>query len=374
MYTRFRIQNFKSFRDLAFDDLARVNLIAGKNNTGKTSVLEALLLHAGYYLPDVFLRIRKTDAPRRTRDRALSEWDTLFNNFRTNRAIKLIGSIPFEPRTGQLSLSGFSETTLEINLFPSDIDDVPVEIERELRRFDRTYGVQEDVILNNIHMISIKRRPSIENRTDEAVYFAQYDGFIVSSRVRSQGVLPTLFLASRERVSQDFVAEKYSDLDLAGNLSLLVEALRIIEPRLQNVRLIYRGNPPEIYGDIGLEKPLPLSFMGEGFSRLANLIIAMSSVQNGVLLIDEIENGLHHSILPDVWRAINAAAEQFNVQVFATTHSYEAIQAAHKVFSETDDYDFRLHRLDRQDNNEITHVTYDQRTLQTAINMELEVR
>ena len=67
--------------------------------------------------------------------------------------------------------------------------------------------------------------------------------------------------------------------------------------------------------------------MGQGLTHVARLMLDATAVQDGVLLVDEVENGLHHAVLPDIWRAVRTAAEQFNVQVFATTHSFECLQA-----------------------------------------------
>jgi len=128
-----------------------------------------------------------------------------------------------------------------------------------------------------------------------------------------------------------------------------------------------------MHGDIGLGRLVPLPVMGEGMVRLASLVLAIGNVPNGVVLVDEIENGLHHSILPKVWQAIGEVARQFNTQVFTTTHSLECIVAAHRAFSESERYDFRLHRLERV-NETIRAVTYDQETLEAAIETGLEVR
>jgi len=106
----------------------------------------------------------------------------------------------------------------------------------------------------------------------------------------------------------------------------------------------------------------------EDAERFENL-----EIQGKQNLIDEIENGLHHSILPRVWQAIGAAAQEFNTQVFATTHSLECIAAAHKAFMESESYDFRLHRLERKD-EKIRAVTYDQEDLNSAIETGFEVR
>ena len=97
------------------------------------------------------------------------------------------------------------------------------------------------------------------------------------------------------------------------------------------------------------------------------------TAKDGTVLIDEFENGLHYSALVDAWKAVGAAARQSNVQVFATTHSWECVLAAHRAFAESDEDDFRLHRLERRD-GEVVALTYDQEQLDTAIEFNFEVR
>jgi AAA15 family ATPase/GTPase len=90
-------------------------------------------------------------------------------------------------------------------------------------------------------------------------------------------------------------------------------------------------------------------------------------------LIDEVDNGLHYSHLPQIGAAIAQSAKQFHVQVFATTHSKECIIAAHSAFSQSFDYDFSLHRLEQMDGG-IRVVTYDKEALEAAIDTGFEVR
>ena len=101
--------------------------------------------------------------------------------------------------------------------------------------------------------------------------------------------------------------------------------------------------------------------------------IERNELPGGVVLIDEVENGLHYSGVKDVWKAIAVAARQMDVQVFATTHSYECIQAAHDAFTASGIYDLRLFRLDRL-NGEIQVAAYDQDVLGYATEMRHEVR
>jgi AAA15 family ATPase/GTPase len=128
-----------------------------------------------------------------------------------------------------------------------------------------------------------------------------------------------------------------------------------------------------MYGEIGLDQMLPVSLMGDGLGRVLGILVRMANTPGGIVLIDEIENGLHYSLLSDFWRAIGDAAERFNCQVIATTHSYECIREAHSAFSQSDGYDFLLHRLDRIDSG-IEATTYDKAALSAAIKAEFEVR
>ena len=115
--------------------------------------------------------------------------------------------------------------------------------------------------------------------------------------------------------------------------------------------------------------------MGEGMRRLTSLLLAISTTRDGVVFIDEIENGLHFGVQGGVWKAIAEAAREYNVQIFATTHSYEMIFAAHKAFLVDEPYDFRLHRLHRSTKTgEITPTTFNRFTMSAALDAEAEVR
>ena len=89
-----------------------------------------------------------------------------------------------------------------------------------------------------------------------------------------------------------------------------------------------------------------------------------------MVLVDEIENGLHHSVLPDVWRVVGQAVERFNLQMFATTHSFECIEAAYETLGADD---FRLYRLETAGNG-IRCITYEPGDVETALRHDMELR
>ena len=107
------------------------------------------------------------------------------------------------------------------------------------------------------------------------------------------------------------------------------------------------------------------------------MVLAFHNAQDGAILIDEIENGLHYSKLPEVWKTIDWLSREFNVQVFATTHSYECIVAAHSAFKQAElDHDFSLLRLQRNlRTGQIECIAYDDKeALDYAMEFEREVR
>ena len=154
----------------------------------------------------------------------------------------------------------------------------------------------------------------------------------------------------------------------------MVDVLRGIEPRLKDLIVLSHQETPMIYGALGGKTPIPISLMGEGVARMLSIAMAMVNTKGGSVLIDEIENGLHYSILPGLWKMIIEIARQLNVQVFAATHSDECIQAASEyVQANQSQDDLRLYRLDRlQDGTRV--VDYSAKTLAAAIDAEIEVR
>jgi hypothetical protein len=173
--------------------------------------------------------------------------------------------------------------------------------------------------------------------------------------------MPSVYLGSGGALSAQDEAF-FGKIETAKRQDEILPALRILEPRLQRLALAPLAGESVIYGDIGLAKLVPIPFMGEGVGRVLSIVLAIANAPGGVVLIDEVENGLHYSVMKDVWKAMAVAARQMDVQVFASTHSYECIQAAHEAFTASGTYDLRLHRLERI-NEEIQVAGYDQEIL-----------
>ena len=122
-----------------------------------------------------------------------------------------------------------------------------------------------------------------------------------------------------------------------------------------------------IWGDVGLQELVPLNVMGEGMTRIAHLFLAITAAPGGIVLIDDIEYGLHYSVLEKVWLAVSKASSEYNTQIVATTQSLECILTARNAL---DGQDFCVHRLDHVD-GEIRSVSYNSEELASAISCGL---
>lgn len=369
MYQLFEVHNFRCFHELTLTNLARVNLIAGMNNVGKTALLEALFLHCGAYNPELAMRLNafrgiesiKVEFGRQVE----TPWDSLFNEFDTSKSVELIG---------ENTITGKRIVRLKVTRDPRDLAEVGPSIHYRESEHKRSLPLAEAAsVLTSMSALILALE--YQERERDGKYFMILDpqGLMRVEPIPPPPPFPAFFLAARVRPPLLEDAERFSRLDIIGRQDVLLEALRLIEPRLRRLAVVVVGGVPMIHGDVGLGRLVPLPVMGEGMARLASLVLAIGNAPNGVVLVDEIENGLHHSVLPKVWHAIGEVARQFDTQVFATTHSLECIVAAHQAFAVSGRYDFRLHRLERRDGT-IRAVTYDQETLAAAIETGLEVR
>ena len=348
MLKRLQIRHFRGFNDLNVEQLSGINLIAGKNNAGKTSLLEALFLLAGAGNAQMALN---ANVLRGLESNVLLAgepfWKQLFFNLDMGRPIEIKG---VHASRGRLTLQIASER--------QPATEIPL---------DRPGRLSETNLF--------------DERTLAFQYFRGTSKKPAKSRIRlgGQGVemtqpatnvpFPAAILLSRLRsIHEDAVRLGMLRRQKQGHL--LVKALQVVDPRLQSIEDNSSSGIPMIWGDIGLSELVPLSVMGEGMAQIARLVLAIASTPNGVVLVDEVENGFHHSVLPDIWRAVDTAAKQFRTQVFATTHSLECVAAAHESLS-TDR--FRLHRLET-DGKMNRCVTYEPDSIDAAIRHGLEVR
>ena len=275
-------------------------------------------------------------------------WQPLFKTFHAEASIDIMGAH-----------DRLQEMVLAIRVAPSDvpIDVTPAEEPVLTTAVPRSYvlrGTYRDALTSRTSTLSLTPRGHVQEPLAPDPPF------------------PGVFLAMGHRGNPEDDAERFGNLERTKAAVDLVSALRFLEPRLQRLATIAVGGRSIIHGDIGLDRLLPLTLMGDGLRRLTSILLTIATSPGGVVLIDEVENGLHHSVLVHAWKAIAEIAARVDAQVFATTHSFECIREAHRAFAASPP-EFRLHRLERVD-DQILAITYDDESLAAALQADLEVR
>ncbi|MBZ0302091.1 MAG: AAA family ATPase [Anaerolineae bacterium] len=354
MYTSFHIQNFRGFEDFKIEDLARINLFAGKNNVGKTALLEALYLHGRAYNPQEALNLNQV---RGLEFVMASDPSLIFRMRDTSRNILI------EARDQK---SGHRSIVLRI---VQEADEL-AQISLRIRANGHSNGLSS--LSENIQVLALDYK--VQGREEGTAYLVRTSPKEVSLSGVLTPPIKMVFIPAQGRPTSTELAKRFSNLEITNQHQVLLEMLTIIEPQIKRISVLYRDEQAALWGEVN-RTLLPLNLLGDGLNRLVNLVTAIIENRDGIVLIDELENGLHHSVLTDVWKAIATAAREFNVQIFATTHSLEMIRAAHEAFKDEDPYDFRLHRLDRDEKTgKITAVTYDEDILEAAVEANFEVR
>jgi AAA15 family ATPase/GTPase len=165
---------------------------------------------------------------------------------------------------------------------------------------------------------------------------------------------------------------RVSQLEVAGRESTLVDALRVVEPRLKALRVLDLGDGARIYADLGQRPFVPVSMMGVGTARVLTIVAAIALQEAPVMFVDEIGAGLHYETLAGVWKVIVNTALKHSVQIFATTHSMEAIKAAVDG-SEGHENELALLRLTRRD-GEIRVTAVEDEGIRAAVGFGFELR
>lgn len=357
MHKTLTIKNFRCFEDFTLKPLERVNLIAGRNNVGKTAFLEAIFMLVGPHNPDISVRINIFRGIERLAGEPEEAWGWLFFNKRVDDPIR-ITSVDEKnvSRSLQISLPQLTTTTItpqeRANMAPEKINE-----SLESKQGDRELILQYH---DTIGLSAISRA------------FFTGDGQIKIERGMRKYSPNGVFFPTTHRFPAA-IAMRFSNLDREGRIGEVLANIKILEPRLKRLALLFQDGMPIVAGDIGLKELVPLPVMGEGLVRMLSILLAIADSPGGYVLVDEIENGFHHTVLTEVWKAIALAARKSDTQLFATTHSWECIEAAHTAFTASKKYDFLLHRFDSVD-TEVKAVTYDRKKLSTAMKTDLEVR
>jgi AAA15 family ATPase/GTPase len=363
-----RIRGFKGFKDLQLTDLSRVTLVSGKNNVGKTSLLEAIFLFYDTADPGMFFR----HLGWRGIDIDLSDAESLFSPLFTD--FNMENTLSFEVKddiyTAKMSIDfNPSRVQKSVTVDISNVGVPPTPIKTDAVTATAYYmNIRYEVSGRGQEEVAIVLR---HTPTNISIQFEPHPVTIIPSAILHNVIFFPLRVATN--FSED--AKRFSQLDIKRKIGRVVEFLQVIEPQLTGLTSVMLPQKPTVYADVqGMDRKIPVALLGDGMSKLLSIILAIATVKNGIILIDEIDAGIHYSVLPKVWEGIFKAAKDFNCQIIATTHSYECLQAAYDGASTAQaEEDFSYIRLENYE-NKVRAKPYSHAVLGAALEQGWEVR
>lgn len=318
------LKNFRAFEHIRFESLGRANLIIGRNNTGKTSVLEALVMKMGS-------GVQITELPFMFRDNVQGDdfqnyWSYLARDQKWE---------DFGIRTDDGAIGDVQDREGIVKLMETES------------------GAPILVAVIQSNQINISGIPSRAKTT------------ILSTKASPPQSISELFnqIAPLNPNNED----KLQDL-LRNSIEPRLKRLRYAKPKGTDTHLVY--------ADLGKGPMLPFTQLGQAFTRTLEIYCEIFANQPKIILIDEIENGLYYEGMEDFWKGLFEVLVDQDVQLFATTHSRECMEAAHVAATGRSEYPLRFLRLDRRadDPEKIVATTFGQDEMQTAMETNREMR
>ena len=226
---------------------------------------------------------------------------------------------------------------------------------------------------------------SVKTANEERIYSIDRLDRLVSHRRGSPYASSTRksshFVNSSSMERTETLGKLWDGIALTAREPYLAEALQILDENITAVAMI--GDPSSSYrpsrramvqSDEFPSRRVPLRSFGDGMNRLFSIVLALLNVDaGGILLVDEFENGMHHTIQVDAWNMVFRLAQKLNVQVLATTHSFDCVAAFAQVAAAAKEIDGVMVRVDRFDDM-MRVVEYTEQDLQVAARQRIEVR
>jgi len=332
-----KIQNFRCFKELEVNGLKRVNLIGGKNNVGKTSLLEALLLYF-YPVPQTIVTVKNTrkEYSNTIKKNPKDAWNNFFYNQDVENNIVIKGYFKnIEYQTIKITVS----QSLKVEICDSkNSEDESLENSSEYTSQQRVSPIsilEIEKQSNEAHPI---KWPLVANNRGAAWTFPD------------EHSLP--FVPSSFFISNPDIAQQYDKIDYDGKGGKVLKILKILDPSITGLRT-YSFVEPTLYIQTETQtRGLPISLFGDAVYRVTAIILEILNKEHNVLFIDEIENGIHYTNQKSFWQGLFTLAQELDTLIFATTHSLEMIKAfaeAGKNFPDQGTY-FELAYSPRTDN------------------------
>ena len=343
----FEAVHYRGIDGLSLPKLSQVNLITGVNGVGKTALIEAIWLFMGRYNPRLL-------------------WDANVQRS-TNPTVNPVSDLSDKPlKLRGTDTNGCDEWKVDFEKAAEVIWDTVVVT-------DSGHKIEQHPLVGQIRVwINDKELDS------ELPYRHNTPKGLVAlkkNELEELNMPPCIIEGTRWQLEiAGGHLKLYSDMVREGQKEALTNAVNLILPNVKDVQILTDENGESYLSaitDNGAQ--CRLENLGGGIVRLLKLYLNFFAVRNGLVLIDEVENGLHYSVLRNLWDRIRTWTCEWNVQFVATTHSAECIDAAMEAFADEPN-DLSIHNLFANESGNIKAATFTGEALEGARNLNLEVR
>jgi predicted ATPase len=372
MISSLRIRGYRGFEDFEMSGLERVNLFVGSNNSGKTSVLEAIHLLTSRGDPWSLWQVlqRRGERPAGERNASRPPEVDVTHLFRGHDV--QVGS--------KFNLDSQNQESLERHLSIA-ISEAP--IEQAAPPASRQGSTREAVIPSRM-VLHVKGQPEppISMIPITRAFGLSSDVLDSPHRIRRRAGsdgnvdVPVQFITT-ESLSGAELVSLWDTVALTPNEERVLVALRYLDSRIERIAAqatqVWGGRGGFIVKTSEREHPVPIGSLGDGIWRMLAIAIAIAHCRHGALLIDEIDTGLHYTVMKNMWALVVGAALDLDVQVFATSHSSDCIKSlAELCFQETTAADNVS--LQRIESGKPKAVPYTAEEIEIAAERQIEVR
>jgi predicted ATP-dependent endonuclease of OLD family len=310
MIKNLAVHNFRCFRKTKFIGFNTVNLIGGKNNSGKTALLEALFLNISPRAKTVLsLRRFRQESLEFAKNMPERAWSNLFYDGNIDEPLKIISYDEKDSEYHHVEISCSQSSGFDENFIEKETDDE----RNSLSETDARSGL-------DIKLVKKDKSHNISSLVAHSKGILTKDSKITDEKKVN-------YIPAAMRFSGEALAREYDKAEIKGNAAKVLKLLQIIDKSIAEIKTFSIGEPAIYLKRLNKGDYLPISLYGEAVFKLTDFILRIINEPDSVLLIDEIENGIHYTNQYGLWKMIFELSSVFKVQIFATTHSHEMIQA-----------------------------------------------
>ena len=344
MFNKIEIERFRGIRYTSIENFKQINLFFGKNNCGKSSLLESLFLASGLSNPLLPIHVNFMRGYSKAR---LNDLKLDFYNLESTEPI-------------HIRMENEEKRDLRITLFEQNQNNVSLKAEDAnilSNREEGKYGLKFDFKINDNPFESQLLFDSTNSNDATRIVAKQY-----TESLRCIYLSPKYDFSTSIQGLKNILQNK--------DEYFIIEGLKLIEPRVKD--FIFTDN--EMLVDVGLTKRIPVNMMGDGARKLVSLLTAVYDCKDGALLVDEISNGFHYFVMCHLWKVLIHAAIRNNTQLFITTHDTDSIKGLRDAALDKFDHIVAAFKLLKTSDDELKAYHYSLKSLDYSINQEIEVR